>query len=490
MKKRIHIIGAGVSGLSAACYLAQMGYDVTIFEKNDQPGGRAQVWSQDGFKFDMGPTWYWMPDVFEKFFADFGYSPSDFFSLNRLDPGYSIYFDKGKRLSISASLNEIYDLFESEEKGSSMHLASFLDMAQKNYDIAIKNLVYQPGLSLSELISTDTVLRLDQFFKSVRGVVRSKIKSSRLRKILEFPVLFLGAKPSSTPAFYSFMNHADFALGTWHPIGGMSEVIKGIVKLTKQLGVKILYNQHISGIATNSEGKVVGINIGDLLEPCEVVLSGADYAHTEKLLPPHLRQYSDRYWDSRTMAPSSLLYYVAFDKKLINLDHHTLFFDTDFDNHAHAIYDQPRWPESPMFYANFPSITDVSFAPQNKECGTFLIPIAPDLEDSEQTRCFYFEKIIDRLEHLTGQSIKDSILFYRSYCVTDFKNDYNSFKGNAYGLANTLKQTAYFRPNLRSRKVKNLYFTGQLTVPGPGVPPALISGNIVSSLICSDLKNQ
>jgi phytoene desaturase len=299
---------------------------------------------------------------------------------------------------------------------------------------------------------------------------------------MEFPVLFLGAKPSDTPSFYSFMNYADFGLGTWHPKGGMYQVINAMVELAESLGVKIETNQNVEKI--NVENGVVksvisnGINIES-----DIVLSGADYHHTETLLDQKYRGYSEKYWDSKVFAPSSLLFYVGFDKKIDNVSHHTLFFDTDFDVHANAIYDNPKWPEKPLFYASFPSKTDSTVAPEGTEAGIFLIPIAPGIEDTPEIREKYFQNIISRFETLTNQSVSENIIFRESFCVNDFVNDYNSYKGNAYGLANILTQTAFLRPKIKSKRVENLYFTGQLTVPGPGVPPSLISGKIVSDLI-------
>ncbi|BDD04893.1 phytoene desaturase family protein [Aureibacter tunicatorum] len=477
------VIGSGFSSLACSCYLAKEGYDVTVVEKNSEIGGRARVFSKEGFKFDIGPTWYWMPDVFEDFFGQFGKSPDDYYELIRLDPGYKVYFGVNDYADIPASLEEIYTLFETEEHGSSIFLEKFLNKAQENYDIAVKDLVYKPGESLTELVTFETVQRLGLFFKSIRTEVHGKIKSERLRKILEFPVLFLGAKPSNTPAFYNFMNFADFGLGTWHPKGGMGEVSKGIEALAVSLGVEFVLDCEVAQIQLDEQGEFQCIHTNKGQLTADVLISGADYHHTESLLPISSRQYDQKYWNKKTFAPSALLFFVGFDKKLSGLSHHTLFFDTDFDQHAKHIYDQPSWPKDPLFYASFPSITDSSFAPHGKESATFLIPLAPNLHDSEELRSEYFDLIISRLEKLTKQSLKENILFSKSYCVSDFKKDYNSFKGNAYGLANTLLQTAYFRPKIRSSKVPNLFFTGQLTVPGPGVPPSLISGKIASELV-------
>jgi phytoene desaturase len=482
MKKHISIIGSGFSSLSAACYLAQSGHQVEIFEKNSTPGGRARQLKKDGFVFDIGPSWYWMPDVFEKFFGDFGKKVSDYYKLERLDPGYQVYFGKNDSILIGDSLEKIYVAFEAEEKGSAAKLKKFIGKAADNYKIAIDELVYRPGVSPLELVTPDTVKKLGYFFSNVKREVNREFKNPKLAQILQFPVLFLGAKPADTPAFYNFMNFADFGLGTWHPKDGMYSIVKGMVKLAESLGVKIHLDSSVEKILLENK-KAVGIKISGKNIFSDIVLSGADYHHTETLLPKNLRAYSEAYWDKKTFAPSSLLFYVGLNKKVKNVSHHTLFFDVDFDTHAQAIYDSAQWPKEPLFYANFPSISDPNMAPLGKEACFILIPIAPGLKDTAELRDRYFDIVLDRLEKLTDQSLKDDILFRSSFCVNDFISVYNSYKGNAYGMANTLLQTAFLRPKLKSKKVKNLYFTGQLTVPGPGVPPALISGKLVAGLI-------
>jgi phytoene desaturase len=487
MSKTISIIGSGFSSISAACYLAKSGHSVTVYEKNNQIGGRARQYKKDGFLFDMGPTWYWMPDVFERFFKDFGYKPSDFYQLEKLNPGYQIYYGEGDAITISSEIEEIYALFEKEEKGSAKQLKIFLDSAKNNYEVAVKELVYRPGVSPLELITPKTITKLNQLFFDIRKQIQGKFKNPRLIKILEFPVLFLGAKPSNTPAMYNFMNWADFGLGTWHPKGGMFEVVKGMANLAKTLGVEFVTNAAIEKINVDENKQTKSLNINGKEIFSDIILSGADYHHTETLLDENLRQYSEKYWNKKTFAPSSLLFYVGFDKKVQNVKHHTLFFDKEFDSHAEYIYDTPAWPKDPLFYASFPSITDNAFAPEGKEAATFLIPIAAGLEDTKEHRDKYFNLIIERLERLTNQDLKKHVLFSESYCVNDFVKDYNSYKGNAYGLANTLTQTAFLRPKIKSKKVKNLFFTGQLTVPGPGVPPALISGKIASELILKQI---
>jgi phytoene desaturase len=482
MKKNIIIIGSGFSSISTACYLAKAGHTVQILEKNSTPGGRARQFKKDGFTFDIGPSWYWMPDVFEKFFGDFDRKVSDYYTLEKLDPGYEVYFDQMESIKIGDTLEKIYTAFEAEETGSAAKLKKFIKKAEDNYNIAIKDLVYRPGVSPLELVTPATVKKVGYFLSTIKKEVTKEFKNERLAQILQFPVLFLGAKPSNTPAFYNFMNFADFGLGTWHPEKGMYSVVEGMVKMAKELGVQFNTNQNVETICVEN-GKATGVIANGVQIDADVVVSGADYNYSESLLKPKERGYTDAYWDKKVFAPSSLLFFIGLDKKVKNVSHHTLFFDVDFDAHARSIYDTPEWPKDPLFYGNFPSITDSSMAPQGKEACFLLIPIGPGIEDTEEMRNKYFDMVIERLEHLTKQPIKDAILFKESFCVNDFVSEYNSYKGNAYGMANTLLQTAFLRPKLKSKKVENLFFTGQLTVPGPGVPPALISGKLVASLV-------
>ena len=486
MSKHISIIGSGFSSLSAACYLSKSGYKVTVFEKNHNVGGRARQLKKEGFTFDMGPSWYWMPDIFEKFFNDFGKSVSDYYQLDKLDPAYKIFFED-EVITIGDQLEKICEEFERIETGSSIALKKFISKARDNYDIAINKIVLKPGISPFELVTKDTITRVNQFFKTISDDVRKEFKNQKLISTLEFPVLFLGAKPNKTPSFYSFMNYADFGLGTWHPKGGMYEVINAMKKLATSLGVTFKTNSEVQKIHTK-DNRAYALTVNNEVIESDIIVSGADYHHTETLLDESDRQYSESFWKKKTFAPSSLLFYIGFDKKLKNVEHHNLFFDTDFEKHAQEIYDHPQWPSQPLFYANFPSVTDKSMAPKDCETGFFLVPIAPDLDDTDALRNQYLDIILSRFEKLTQQYVKDNIKFIESFCVNDFKEEYNSYKGNAYGMANTLLQTAFLRPKLKSKKVKQLYFTGQLTVPGPGVPPSLISGKLVAGLITKNNK--
>ena len=485
MAKKVVVIGSGFAGLSAASNLAQKGFDVTVLEKNAVPGGRARKYEADGFMFDMGPSWYWMPDVFEQYFARFGKKPSDYYELVRLDPSYSIFFGKGDVMEVPAKMEELYAMFERYEPGSSKNLKKFLSEAQYKYQVGMSEFVHKPGHSIMEFADLrvlSSMFRL-QMFTSMSKHVRQLFKNEQLIELLEFPVLFLGATPENTPALYSLMNYADMALGTWYPLGGMHKIIEGMVSLAQELGVDIKLNQEVKQIYVPN-GHATKVITQDAEYEADVVVGGADYHHVEQhLLAPEHRNYNEKYWDKRTMAPSSLLFYLGINKRLKGLHHHNLFFDADFDRHAVEIYDRPQWPSEPLFYVCAPSVTDPSVAPEGCENLFLLVPLAPGLEDSDEQRERYYEIIMDRLEDLTGQEIRSHVVHKRSFAHQDFERDYHAYKGNAYGLANTLLQTAFLKPKLRSKKVSNLYYTGQLTTPGPGVPPSLISGQVVAEEI-------
>lgn len=478
----VAVIGSGFSGLSAACHLAKQGFNVTILEKNSTPGGRARMFKEEGFTFDMGPSWYWMPDVFEHFFQQFGKSASDYYQLKRLDPSYKIVYSHGDELNVPAGVEALTAMFEKLEPGSGKKLAAFLEEGKYKYAIGINELVYKPGLSLSELIDIRLIAGVFKLhvFQSLSSYVRKFFKSNRLVQLLEFPVLFLGATPQKIPALYSLMNYADMALGTWYPMGGMIKVIEGMVSVALEQGVKIEYNSAVDKIET-SNGKVSCLHVNGLKRTFDFVVSSADYHHTEQhLLAETDRHYTEEYWDKRVLAPSSLIFYVGLNRKVPGLLHHTLFFDQDFGLHAREIYESPRWPTAPQFYVSCPSQTDPSVAPDGCENLFFLIPVAPGLTDSEETREKYFSIILDRFEKLTGENIRENICYKRSFAHRDFIKEYNAYKGNAYGLANTLLQTANLKPSIENKKVTNLLYTGQLTVPGPGVPPCIISGEVVA----------
>ncbi len=488
--KKAVVIGGGFSGLSTATFLANYGWDVTIIEKHNMPGGRARKFSENGFTFDMGPSWYWMPDVFERYFQCFGKKRSHYYALKRLDPSYRIFWED-EAVDIPADYEELKKLFERIENGSALKLDKYLVEAEFKYRIGINKLVQKPGQSWTEFLDMDLVkglIRLE-VFSSIKKHISKYFKDSRLRQLLEFPVLFLGALPKDTPALYSLMNFADIKGGTWYPEHGMHSIVEAMYSVAKELGVKFKFNENVININTK-ENYATGIKSENVHNEkknfseyaSDVVIASADYHFVEtQLLPEQLRSYTNSYWNKRILAPGCLLYYVGLNKRIKNTTHHSLFFDVDFDRHANEIYESKQWPVHPLFYVSATSVSDNKVSPEGCENLFFLIPIASGLEgDTEALRDEYFNKIVKRFEERVGEPVRDHIIYKKSFGPSDFVNDYNAFKGNAYGLANTLFQTAIFKPSCRSKKVKNLFYTGQFTVPGPGVPPSLISGEVVA----------
>ncbi|MFA9213416.1 MAG: phytoene desaturase family protein [Candidatus Methylacidiphilales bacterium] len=489
--KKAIVIGAGIAGLSAASYLAKAGFKVTILEKNDSIGGRARQFKANGFTFDMGPSWYWMPDVFEKFYNDFGKTTGDFYELIRLDPSYKVVWKNGEGIDIPADMPGIEALFERFEPGSSKKLQQFLKEAAYKYDVGINDLVYKPSLSLFEFADfrlLNGLLKMD-VLTSMKKHIRNFVTHPFLIELLEFPILFLGALASNTPALYSLMNYADMSLGTWYPKGGMFKFVEAFEQIALSQGVAIKTNSNVLKI-NSTNGKATSVETENETYEADVIIAAGDYNHIEQqVLNPKDRQYTPKYWDDRKLAPSCVLFYIGLNKPIDGLLHHNLFFDTDFNQHADEIYTNIKWPENPLFYASVTSKTDDTAAPAGHENLFLLVPISTELtDDSEEKREIYFDMMMDRLEKYTGQKIKEHVIYKRSFGINDFKSDYHSFKGNAYGLANTLTQTAILKPRIKSSKLSNLYYAGQLTVPGPGVPPSIISGKVAANLVITENK--
>ena len=489
MSKEIIVIGSGLAGMSCAAYLGKAGHRVTVIEKNSTYGGRLQTVSQQGYTFDSGPSWYWMPDIFDSFFEDFDKKTNDYYDLRRINPGYRVYFSEGEYFDLVENLDELKRNFSKIEKGGGRALQRYLDDAGEKYEVAVKKFMYKPSLSPLEYIHFDLIKRLGRLnlFRPISKHIRQYFSNQKIIQMLEFPSLLLGAKPSDTPALYSIMNYADIVLGTWYPSGGIRSVAKAIYQVAKSQGVDFSFNQPVKKISINGN-KATEVVTNKSSYHADIVVANADYNHVEQtMLPKSYQNYSKSYWEKRTMSPSALVFYVALNKKL-DLSHHTLFFDSDFKKHAREIYDNPKWPDEPLFYTSCVSKTDPKVAPENGEALFILIPVAPNLVDNEQTRKSYFQQVISRMELLINQDIKDHIVFSKSYAHRDFISDYNSFQGNAYGLANTLFQTAFLKPKIKNKKINNLYYTGQLTVPGPGMPPSLVSGKIVADQIKIEIK--
>ena len=486
--KKVTVIGSGFSGLAAASVLAKSGASVTVLEKNSQIGGRARIFNAQGYTFDMGPSWYWMPDIFEKFFSLFGKKAEDYYDLKLLDPGFVIFFGKDNIMKIPARMEGIFELFDQEEPNGAEHLRKFLKEAQLKYNLAVDELIYLPSQSLFEYVNLTILRNLPSLdvYNSFRSHVRKYFTNPRLLKLIEFPVLFLGATSKEIPALYSLMNYAAFNMGTWYPMGGFSSITNGMVQMAQEMGVHFKTDEAVKKIVV-ADGKANSVFTNNSTYHADGIIGSSDYVHTEKLLNEEYRNYSSSYWDKRILAPSCLIFYIGVKKKIASLYHHNLFFMEDLDIHSDAIYKNPRWPEAPLFYVCCPSKTDPNIAPVGHENIFILMPLAPGIHDEEAIREKYFNIIMDKLEEVIGESFREDIDYKRSYCVSDYIKDYNSYKGNAYGLANTLRQTAFMRPSIRNKKVKNLFYAGHLTVPGPGVPPALISGQIAANQLLKNL---
>ncbi len=441
MQKKAVVIGSGFAGLSAACFMAKAGWQVKVVEKHNTPGGRARQMKAQGFTFDMGPSWYWMPDIFERFFNQFGKTVSHYYSLHRLDPSYRVYW-KDEEMNIPAGYEALKNLFEKIEPHSSKHLDKFLNEAAYKYKAGMQKLVFKPGRSFKEFMDWELitgVFKLD-VFNSMKAHVAKYFKNPRLKQLMEFPVLFLGALPDKIPALYSLMNYADIKGGTWYPEGGMYSIVNGMYQLALELGVEFYFNHNVQQIIINNRTaeKVITQTAGEQISmlntfDAEVVISGADYHHVEStLIPEASKSYSEKYWNKRVMAPGCLLYYVGLNKRLNNIAHHSLYFDTSFETHGEEIYETMQWPTDPLFYVSATSVTDKTVAPEGCENLFLLIPVAAGLsDDNEEMREKYFNLIVNRMEKRLSQTIKDSIVFKQSFAYTDFVKEYHAFKGNA-----------------------------------------------------------
>jgi len=485
-RPKVAIIGAGFAGLSAAAYLAAAGYSVQVFERHGEPGGRArQLKTEEGYTFDRGPSWYWMPDVFDRFFADFGYRAGDWYRLKLLDPAFELVLPGNESMAIPHDFGKLRELFESREAGAAARLDKFMRLAQYKYEEAMESVIYKPGLSVGELLDPRLFAAAGRFqlFSSIRRQVGRHFRHPHLVALMEFPILFLGAMPADTPALYTLMNYAGLRLGTWYPDGGFASVAQAMARLAEQLGAEFHYRAPVESIVTTGK-RVSALVVNGEEIAFDAIVAAADYRYVEQeLLPPTSRNYDSAYWDKKTFAPSSLIFYLGLTRRFDRLLHHTLFFDEDLEQHARDIFREPAWPERPLFYVSRTSATDAGVAPAGHDNLFLLMPIAGGLSDTPAMRERYFHLMMDRLEKHAGTAIRPFIAYKSSYCINEFIDDYGAYKGNAYGLANTLAQTAIFKPKIVNRHLGNLVYAGQLTVPGPGVPPAIISGKIAAGLL-------
>lgn len=481
------VIGSGFGGISAAALLAKDGYEVTVIEKNEQLGGRASVYSSEGFNFDMGPSWYLMPDVYENFFAEFGKKPEDFFVLERLDPSYRIFFGGEKTVDVVADLEKNYELFEGFEEGGGQKLKEYLKSSKEMYDFSIEEMLYRDYTSILDFLSGKLIFKgyKLKIWENLQHYVNNKFKSDEARKILQYSIGFLGSSPQNTPSFYHIMSHIDLEMGVWYPQGGMRKVVSSMVDLAESYGVKFILNQPVKAIQVE---KNIAKNVltDKSSYEADVVLVNADYPHCEmELLDEKYQTYNPDYWDKKVMAPSAFVAYLGVNRKVEKLAHHNLFLEKDWESGFETLFDPKKatWPGRPSYYVNVPSKTDKSAAPPGKESLFILVPLAPGLEDTTELRENLYNKIMDDLEEKIDDKIREDVVVKRIFALTDFKDRYNAYKGTALGLSHTLLQTALWRPAHMSKKVDNLYYSGHYTHPGIGVPMTLISSHIVAEEI-------
>lgn len=485
---RAVVIGAGFAGLSAASLLLKDGWDVTIVEKNQEIGGRARLWEEGGYSFDMGPSWYLMPEVFDRFFEIFGRKRENYYTLKKLDPQYKVFFEGEGPVVVSADLAKTRNLFEQFEKGGAASLDAFLRSAKYKYDTAMKEFVYRNYTSIFQFFNRKILtegLKLD-LFSSLDKHIGRYFKDHRSKKILEYTMVFLGTSPDEAPALYSIMSHVDLNLGVYFPKGGLNGVAKGLLRLFEDLGGKIITGADVLSLDIVNR-RVAGVVTRDGLIEADLVINSGDYHWGEtRLLPPEYQSYPEGYWKNRTMAPSMYIIYAGVKKRLAELEHHNLYFAHDWQVHFNQIFKNPAWPENPSYYLSAITKTDETMAPPGCENLFILVPIASGLDDPPDFRKRYTETIIDHVERTMGVRFRDSIEVMRVFGPTDFASDYHAYQGTALGLAHTLFQTAVFRPRIRSRKLPNLYYTGQYTHPGVGVPMTLIS----AELVVEDIKKR
>ena len=483
MKTKVIVVGAGAGGLSTAILLAKKGYDVTVVEKNASFGGRGDVFSAKGFQFDMGPSWYLMPDIFEHFFSLVGENISDYLDLKRLDPSYKIWFEEHpKPVEMTSDLERDSKIFESFEPGVMKKINIYLKEAAAKYNISKETFIYKPFNSVFDFIDKRTIFLWTKFsvISSFHKHIASFVKHPLLRKILQYPLVFLGTSPYKAPAVYSLMNHIDFEMGVFYPMGGMTKVFKAFYDIAKKNGVKFIFNTPVNKILVENK-KAIGVSTTKGKHMADIVVSNADYQFTEmQLLDKKHRQFSEKYWSSRTMAPSGFILYLGIKKQFKELVHHNLFFAKQWKESFEAIFKGQKLPQSPSYYICAPSKTDPSVAPKGCENLFVLVPTATNLTLDEKTIKNYRDKII---KHITvtmkTKGLEENIVFERIFTGHDFSSIYNAYKGTALGLAQNLTQTAVFRPKTKSVKLNNLYYTGANTNPGIGVPMCLISSQIV-----------
>jgi phytoene desaturase len=484
------VIGGGFAGIASAAKLRHQGFDVTLLERHDGLGGRGRIWESGGYTFDMGPSWYLMPEVFDDFFEGLGKKREDYYPLHKLSPYYRVFFEDRGSVDIGPDLEGIYSVFDSIEPGGREKLQRYLKKASYKYRVAIEEFLYKEYRSIFQFLNPRLVIQGSQLgvFGALHNHVKRYFSDHRAQKILEYAMVFLGNSPSNAPALYSIMSHVDLIQGVYFPEGGMGTMVRGMTRLLDDLGVEVITGADAREIVVENR-RAVGVRTADAEYRADLVIATGDYHHIEQdLLKEEYRNYSRKFWEGAVVAPSMFIMYLGVGKKLPNLVHHNLFFADKWDEHFRQIFDDPRWPDNPSYYVSVTSYDDTGMSPEGKDNVFVLVPIAPGLKTDEDFRKSYGDKIITHLEGLIGQEFRDDIEVLRYFGPEDFASDYSAFKGTALGLAHTLGQTAVFRPSMRNRKLRNLFYAGQYTHPGVGVPMTLIAADIIADAVGKQFK--
>jgi phytoene desaturase len=493
------VVGGGFGGLSTACYLADAGADVTLLEQNERLGGAANLIEDEGFRFDTGPSWYLMPDVFERFFGHFDRDPEGYYDLVELDPQYRVFFDDeqpagageapgdhGEYIDV-IDREQVRQVFAAYEDGGGEAFDEYLAEAERTYEVGMEHFVYEDRSRFRDMLDLD-VLKCGPgltFLGSMQEHVEEYVGSHRLQQLLQYTLVFLGGAPHNTPALYNLMAHVDYNLGVYYPEGGIHSVVEGIAEMGRELGVEYRTETPVTAIADRPEG--VRVATPDREYRPDAVVANANPAHVEgELLPEADRDKGVDYWADRTYAPSALMFYLGVEGDVDPLKHHTLVFPEDWDPHFERIFDEPAWPEDPAYYISVTSKTDDSVAPDGHHAVVILVPIAPGLDDGPEIREEYREKVLSHLAETAGVDLRDRIVVSHSACVSEFAERFNYPEGSALGLAHTLRQTGPLRPSHRSGSVDGLYYAGSYVEPGIGMPMTLISGEHAAEAVVED----
>jgi phytoene desaturase len=506
---RAVVIGGGIAGLASAALLARDGYQVTLLEKNAEFGGRAGSWEHEGFRFDTGPSWYLMPEVFDHFFRLLGTTADEQFELVQLDPGYRV-FGEGydEPLDISADAEENIELFESVERGAGAKLRQYLGDAAEIYQLAIQKFLYSTFEKLSPVFTREVIgrgRRLSSLLLTPLSRLTARtVKDRRLRQILGYPAVFLGSSPDRAPSMYSLMSHLDLVEGVLYPMGGFTRVISAIENLAVAEGAELRSGVTVRRILVE-QGAATGVEIVDAdgavgFVDAEVVVSTVDLHHSETVLldQESERSYPQSYWDDRVAGPSALLLYLGVSGELPELEHHSLFFSADWKSNFDAIFGKaPHVPADPSLYVCKPSGVDPEVAPEGAENVFVLVPLPADPalghggidRGGDEAIEALADSVIARIGSATGiPDLADRIVVRRTVGPADFVDRLNSWKGSALGPAHTLRQSAFFRAGNVSTKVRDLYFAGSSTIPGIGLPMCLISAELVVKRLRGDVS--